>query len=390
MNNFTYDIGTRVYFGKEQLDKLGTELQRFGSKILLVYGGGSIKKIGLYDKIVKIINEAGLELYECSGIEPNPRHTSVNRGARICKEKGIDVVLAVGGGSVIDACKFICAGRYYDGDIWDFFRDKTTPIVKALPLVTVLTIAATGSEMDQGGVITNMETHEKIGRADPKLLPAVSFMDPTLTYTVSKYQTACGSADILSHISETYFARKDNGMYMLDKFAEGIMKTVIRYAPVALKEPENYEARANLMWASSWAINNFIRIDAPCVWSCHPLEHELSAFYDITHGLGLAIVTPRWMRHILNEETLPMFVRFGIEVWEIDYNLPDMEIALEGIKSLEDFLYRDLGLTDNLTDLGITDEHFEEMAARITRKGPLQGFATLTKEDCIAIYKACL
>ena len=390
MNNFVYDIPTRVYFGTNQLVNLGKELKRFGTRVLLVYGGGSIKRTGLYDIIVEEINKAGLELYEFSGIEPNPRHTSVNAGAAICREKNIDVVLAVGGGSVIDASKFICAGRYYNGDIWDFFRDKTIPIERALPLVTILTLAATGSEMDPGGVISNMDTHEKIGRADQKLLPKVSFLDPTLTYTVSKYQTACGSADIFSHISETYFARKDNGLYMLDKFAEGIMKTVIKSAPVALEEPENYEARANLMWAGSWAINNFIRIDTPNKWSCHPLEHELSAFYDITHGLGLAIVTPRWMRHVLNEETLPMFVRFGVEVWEIDYNLPDMEIALEGIRSLEDFLYKDLGLTDNLTNLGITDEHFEEMAARITKNGPLQGFASLTKEDCLAIYRACL
>lgn len=389
LKDFIYDIPTKVYFGQGYLSELPKELKLCGNKVLLTYGGGSIKKTGLYDKIMTLLKEAGLEVYELSGIEPNPRITSVAKGADLCREHDIDVILAVGGGSVIDASKLMCAGRYFTGeDYWDLVKKKA-PIEKALPLITVLTIAATGSEMDPGGVITNLDTREKLGRSDPKMQPKVSFLDPTNTYSVSAYQTACGSADILSHIFEVYFAREE-GMYMLDKFLEGLMKTVIKYAPVALKEPDNYEARANLMWASSWAINNFARIDKPHKWSCHPLEHELSAFYDITHGLGLAILTPRWMRHVLNENTIDAFVKFGVEVFEIDYNLPKEVIANEAIHSLEDFLYKDLGLTSTLSELNIDDEYFEVMAKRVTQNGPIKGFVDLNYEDCLAIYKESL
>ena len=389
MKDFIYNIPTKVYFGRDQLSHLGEELKSFGNKVLLTYGGGSIKKSGLYSRIVEEINKAGLELYELNGIEPNPRVTSVARGADLCKEHDIDVILAVGGGSVIDASKFMAAGRYYDGDYWDF-HGKKVPIEKALPLVTVLTLAATGSEMDTGGVITNPVTHEKIGRQADVLRPKVSFLDPTLTYTVSRYQTACGSADILSHLMETYFSREP-GMYLTDSVLVGLMKTVIRYAPVACEEPTNYEARANLMWASSWAINGFTRIDkGPNPWSCHPIEHELSAFYDITHGLGLAIVTPRWMRHFLNKDTLERFVQFGIEVWEIDYNLPKKEIALEAIRCLEDFLFKDLALTDNLSDLGIDDESFEIMAERVSNYSGAARFQDMSKQDVLDILNASL
>ena len=389
MRDFIYNIPTKVYFGKNQLHHLGEELKRFGKRVLLTYGGGSIKRTGLYDRVVNEINKAGLELYELSGIEPNPRVSSVNAGATLCKEHDIDVILAVGGGSVIDASKFMAAGRFYDGDCWDF-HGKKVPIEKALPLVTVLTISATGSEMDTGGVITNPETHQKLGRAADILRPAVSFLDPTNTYTVSRYQTACGSADILSHIMETYFSR-EKGMYLTDTAMVGLMKTVIKFAPIACEEPENYEARSNLMWASSWAINDFIRMDkGKNPWICHPIEHELSAFYDITHGLGLAIVTPRWMKKVLSEETLDRFVEFGIEVWEIDYNLSKREIALEAIRCLEDFFYKDLGLTDNLTALNITDEYFDIMAERVSNYSGEPRYTDLSKQDVLDILKACL
>lgn len=389
MNNFIYNISTKVYFGTNQLKgNLSKELMHYGNKVLLVYGGGSIKKIDLYDKIIEEIKNSNLELFELSGIEPNPRHTSVNKGASICKKENIDVILAVGGGSVIDASKFIAAGRYYDGDIWDFFKGKAQ-IKSALPIVDILTLAATGSEMDQGGVITNMETREKLGWANKHLQPKVAFLDPTNTYTVSKYQTACGSADILSHIIETYFSR-DKGLYMLDTVMEGLMKTVIKYAPIALKHPDNYEARANLMWTASWAINGFIRADKPHAWSCHPLEHELSAFYDITHGLGLAILTPRWMDYVLNENTADKFYQFGVNVFDIDKTLDKMEVAKRAIQCLKIFLYKDLELADNLTKLNISDEYFEIMANRIVKNGELQGFINLNKNDIISIYKACL
>ena len=386
MKDFIYSIPTKVYFGKDQLSHLGEEASRFGKKVLLTYGGGSIKRSGLYDRVLDELRKADMRVWELSGIEPNPRHTTVQKGADICKENDIDVILAVGGGSVIDASKYMAAGRYYDGDVWDF-HGKMIPIEKALPVMTVLTIAATGSEMDGTGVITNLDLRMKKGRPHPLLYPKVSFLDPTLTYTVSKYQTACGAADIFSHTQETYFSREE-GMYFLDTVMEGLMKTVIKYAPVALREPDNYEARANLMWASSWGINGFIRADKDAHWICHPLEHELSAFYDITHGLGLAILTPRWMRHVLSEKTVDRFVKFGVNVFGIDANLPKMEIAEKAIESLENFLYKDLGLTSNLTELGITDEYFDIMAERVSAgKGY---FTDMTKEDCLAVYKACL
>lgn len=389
MNNFIYDIPTKVYFGPNQIENnLSKELKQFGSKVLLVYGSGSIKKIGLYDKIINELKNSNIQIFELSGIEPNPRHTSVNKGAQICKEENIDVILAVGGGSVIDATKFMAAGRYYEGDTWDFLIGKAK-FTKALPIVTILTLSATGSEMDTGGVITNTQTKEKLGKANPILRPKVSFLDPTNTYSVSKYQTACGSADILSHIIEVYFCTY-NTMYMLDTIMEGLMKTVIKYAPIAINQPNNYEARANLMWTSSWAINGLVSQDKTHAWSCHPIEHELSAFYDITHGLGLAILTPKWMKHVLSNNTVDKFYQFGVNVFDIDKNLDKMEVAKKSIQKLESFLFKDLNLSNNLTKLNIDSSHFETMAERITKNGPLKGFVDLNKNDILEIYNACL
>lgn len=391
MFKFTYNIPTKVYFGGDQLSNLGPELKKFGKHVLLCYGGGSIKKIGLYDKIVTEIKKAGLELFELSGIEPNPRVTSVNRGAQICKDENIDVLLAVGGGSVIDCTKFVGAGRYYDGDAWDLVTRKA-PITNCLPIVTVLTLAATGSEMDCGGVITNLETNDKIGMGASIMRPRVSFLDPANTYTVSSYQTACGSADIFSHLVETYF-NPTGSMFMLDTFMEGMMKTVVKYAPVAVAHPKNEEARANLMWTSSWAINDFVSACQRCTWSCHPMEHQLSAYYDITHGLGLAILTPRWMRYVLDETTAERFRNFAVSVFGVDPTLPNMEAAKAGIEAVEKFLFEDLKLTKTLTELGIDKTHFAEMADKACHaKGGrvLKGYKHLTPKDVEAIYEMCL
>lgn len=391
MFKFTYNIPTKVYFGGDQLSNLGPELKKFGKRVLLCYGGGSIKKIGLYDKIVTEIKKAGLELFELSGIEPNPRVTSVNRGAQICKNENIDVLLAVGGGSVIDCTKFVGAGRYYDGDAWDLVTRKA-PITNCLPIVTVLTLAATGSEMDCGGVITNLETNDKIGMGASIMRPRVSFLDPANTYTVSSYQTACGSADIFSHLVETYF-NPTGSMFMLDTFMEGMMKTVVKYAPVAVAHPKNEEARANLMWTSSWAINDFVSACQRCTWSCHPMEHQLSAYYDITHGLGLAILTPRWMRYVLDETTAERFRNFAVSVFGVDPTLPNMEAAKAGIEAVEKFLFEDLKLTKTLTELGIDKTHFAEMADKACHaKGGrvLKGYKHLTPKDVEAIYEMCL
>lgn len=388
MDGFVYDIPTRVYFGENQLCHLGEELKKYGKRVLLTYGGGTIKRLGLYDEVLSQIKGAGMEVFELSGIEPNPRIGSVRKGAQLCKEHNIDVILAVGGGSTLDASKWIAAGACVEHDPWDFFS-KWAPVEKALPLITVLTLSATGSEMDCGGVISNPETQDKIGRMEAPLLPKVSFLDPTLTYTVSKYQTACGAADILSHIIETYFSPNEN-LYMLDCFMEGLMKTVVKYTPVAIKEPTNYEARANLMWASSWAINGFIKGGCKHAWSCHPMEHELSAFYDITHGLGLAILTPRWMEYCLDESTAERFARFGEKVFDIDSSLPAMERAKKGIAAFADFLFNTLGLDDTFAKVGIGKEHLSTMAKKACKGGTLPGYKPLNQADIEKIFKACL
>lgn len=388
MNNFVYDIPTRVYFGENQLGNLGTELSRYGKRVLLCYGGGSIKKTGLYDKVVAEIKNAGLDLFELSGIDPNPRVSSVNAGADICKKENIDVLLAVGGGSVIDCTKYIGAATYYDGDAWDILLQKA-PVEKCLPVISVLTIAATGSEMDAGGVISNPETKDKIGLIFPPMQPKVSFLDPTITYSVSSYQTACGAADILSHIIEVYF-NMNQDLQMLDGVMEALMKTVIKYAPIAMKEPDNYEARANLMWTSSWAINGFINGGKRQAWSCHPMEHELSAIYDITHGLGLAILTPRWMEYTLNEKTVSKFYQFGVNVFGIDATLPQMEVAKKSIEILSEFLFETLGLKSTLTEIGIDDANFAVMAKKAVSGGTMYAFQPLAAEDIEKIYKMCL
>lgn len=389
MNNFVYNIPVKVYFGENQLSHLGEELSKYGKRVLMTYGGGSIKKNGLYNKVLSEIQNAGLELHELSGIEPNPRIDSVRQGAKICKDNDIDVLLAIGGGSTIDATKIIAAAACVEHDAWDFMNEKRAPINKALPIITILTLSATGSEMDTAAVISNPETNDKIGRLDPNLLPKVSFLDPTLTYSVGKYQTACGSVDIMSHIMEVYF-NMNKDLYMLDCFMEGMLKTVVKYAPVAMQEPDNYEARANLMWTSSWAINGFINGGRAKAWSCHPMEHQLSAYYDITHGLGLAILTPRWLEFCLDETNVSKYVQFAVNVFGVDANQDEMTIAKEGIQRLYDFFFKTLGLTDNLTDLGIGKEHFAEMAYKACGGNVLKGFKTLTQEDVVKIYEMCL
>ena len=389
-------------FFRKKAKKVGGEEKRSAGKImikstkivseptLLTYGGGSIKRNGLYDRIIEQLKEIGIEWEELSGIEPNPRIETVRKGADLCKEKHIDVLLAVGGGSTIDATKWMAAGACSEHDPWDFLKDPSIPVDNALPVLSVLTIAAIGSEMDAGGVITNLETNDKLGRiVSPTLLPKVSFLDPTVTYSVNQYQTACGSADILSHVMEQYF-NMDQDLYMLDCFMEGLMKTVIKYAPIAMKEPDNYEARANLMWASSWAINGFITGGKLQAWSCHSMEHELSAFYDITHGLGLAILTPCWMEYCLNEKTVSKYVQFGVNVFGIDESLEPMEIAKESINRLSTFLYDTLGLKSHFKDIGIDDKNFSIMAKKACGDTTLKGFIPLNQKDIENIFQMCM
>lgn len=390
MNSFIYDIPTKVYFGAGQLAHLGEELSNYGKNVLVCYGGGSIKKSGLYDRVMEEIQRTGLQAFELSGIAPNPRVTSVNEGAAICKREHIDVILAVGGGSVIDCAKFVSVAAFYDGDAWDIMEHKYEP-TKALPILDISTISATGSDMDAGGVISNEATQEKIGFSIPGLLqPKVSFLDPTLTYSVSQRQTACGSADILSHIIETYFVPEDGSMFLLDRFKEGLMQTVVKYAPVAMAEPENYEARANLQWAASWAINGFTSALQNVAWTCHPIEHELSAIYDITHGLGLAIITPKWMKYILDEKTVSRFYDYGVHVFGIDGTQAPMDVAKQAIAATERFFHETLGLASTLSAIGIDDKHFALMAKRACGGNVLPGFRPLHQADIEKILRLSL
>lgn len=389
MNHFVYNIPVKVYFGEHQLHHLGKELKQFGTRVLLTYGGGSIKKTGLYDSVVAEIKKAGLELFELSGIEPNPRIDSVRKGAQICKDEHIDVLLAVGGGSTIDATKFMAAGACVNHDAWDFLNEKWAPITRALPIVTILTLSATGSEMDSGGVISNPKTQDKIGRLSPAMLPKVSFLDPTVTYSVSPYQTACGAADMMSHIMEVYFNMEPD-LALLDGFMETMMKIIIKYAPVAIQNPDNYEARANLMWTSSWAINGFIDGGKRQEWSCHPMEHELSAIYDITHGLGLAILTPRWLQYCLDESNVSKYVQFAVNVFNIDANQPPMAIAQQAIEKLSDFFFKTLNLKSTFTEVGIHEKSFPIMAQKACGNAVLQGFKPLNQADIESIFKMCL
>ena len=387
MLNFTHEIPTKLYFGEGQIRRLDELLRPFGRRVLLAYGGGSIKRIGLYNAVKKILEEGGYAVTELSGIEPNPRIGSVRRGVELCKKNEIDVILAVGGGSTIDCCKAIATGVYYDGDLWEMVASRHG-LLKALPLVDILTLAATGSEYDPGGVISNPETKEKLGNV--YTYPAASICDPTYTYSVSAYQTAAGTADIMSHIFEGYFSRTADSS-LSDYIAEGILKTAIQYLPVALSEPTNYEARANLMAIASVACSGIPAYGKQGTgWPCHAMEHELSAFYDITHGVGLAILTPRWMRFILKKDPSCAwrFVRFSKNVWGLSGD--DETLATAGIDALETF-FRNVGIPMTLSELGIGEEHFAEMAAHANPDGYLKNaFVPLTTEDIEEIFKACL
>lgn len=385
MNNFVYAIPTAIYFGKGQIENLGRIVAEHGKKALLVYGGGSIKKNGIYDKVTELLREAGIAFEELSGVEPNPRIETVRRGVEICKTRGIDVVLPIGGGSSIDCGKVVAAGACYGGDAWDLVLDSKK-ITKALPIVTVLTLAATGSEMDTAAVISDMERNDKLGTKSEHMRPKASILDPVYTETVNPWHTASGVADIMSHIFEAYFSNVDG--YMQDRMAEGLLKTCIKFGVRAVKNPEDYEARANLMWAGSWAINDFLKLGKEVVWTVHPMEHELSAYYDITHGAGLAILTPHWMRHVLNEKTAMKFQTYGTNVWGISPDLAIFEAAGLAIDKTADY-FKEMGLPTRLSEVGIDDAKFDIMAEKAAKR--LKGaYVELTAEEVKEIYRKAL
>lgn len=385
MNNFVFSLPTKVYFGIGQLRYLHDEACAYGKKVLLVYGGGSIKRSGLYSEIRSILNDCSIT--ELGGVEPNPKISTVSKGAELCRKNDVDLILAVGGGSAIDCSKLTAAAAYYPGDPWDLVVDPSK-ITRALPIVCITTIAATGSETDCAAVISNPEVRLKLVTGHPALTPRCAFMDPTRTFSVPAKQTSAGAADIMSHAMENYFALPESA-FIPDSFAEGVIRAVIKYAPIALRQPDNYEARAQLMWASSMAINGICDTGKLHNWSCHPIEHELSAYYDLTHGIGLAIISPKWMRHILSEATLPKFVSFAVNVWGLDPSKPHMTLAAEAIDATESF-FKSLGLPSTLSEVGIGDENFRAMSRGAVANNPLgAAYVPLNEDDVYHILEMC-
>ncbi|WP_113673434.1 iron-containing alcohol dehydrogenase [Vallitalea guaymasensis] len=386
MKNFVFNTHTKVYFGKEKIVDLSKEVTNYGTNVLLVYGQGAIKKNGIYSEVVEVLNKCNV--VEFGGITPNPRIKMVREGIKIARDNKIDVVLAVGGASVIDCAKIIAAGYYYEDDPWDLVICPGE-IKIVLPIITVLTSFGTGSEMNGSAVINNEEEEEKIGTYSPLLQPEVSILDPVYTYSLSADLTAAGVVDTMSHAMESYFS-KDKDTFVQDRIAEGIIKTCIKYGPIAIKENDNYEARANLMWAGALGLNGLTGAGKTSAWSCHPMEHELSAFYDITHGAGMAVLMTNWMRYILNDKTVDKFVEYAENVWHI-FNEDDKYKKAEKAIEMTRKFFDECNMPVTLGELGIDDEKFESMAVNAVSNGLLTfAYVPLKKEDVINIYKMCL
>ena len=387
MQNFDYMTPTRLIFGRESIQKLPEVMRPLGKRVLLTYGGGSIKKLGLYDRVKELL--ADFEILELSGIQPNPKYDpSVLDGIRICKEQQVDVILAVGGGSVLDCSKAIAAGAKYDGDVWDLITYKVKAQA-ALPIVDILTLAATGSEYDCGGVISRTETNDKIGYMDPLLFPVCSILDPVYTFSVSKKQTAAGCADAMNHTMEQYFVA--DSTLLNDGFCESMLRSLMANARRCLDNPEDYTARAEMMLCCTYGCNGILSLgNSYSGWPCHAIEHALSAYYDITHGEGLAIITPRWMRHILNDKTIDRFVKYGINVFGIDASLPKQEIAEKAIDATYAF-FESIHIPMHLREVGIDNSRIDEMAHHIAvNEGLENAYAPLTEQDIKEILIASL
>ncbi len=383
MLDFDYSIPTEVYFGTNKIQRIAKEIKKYGNRILFVYGQGSINKIGLYDEIVKILNDNGIIYEELSGVKPNPRIDSVRKGIEICKQNNLEFILAVGGGSVIDCAKAISAGFYYKGDPWDIFLRKAH-VLESLPLGSVLTLAATGSEMNGNSVVSNTDTKQKLVISSDLLRPKFSVLDPNYTLSVPNNQTAAGVVDIFSHIIEQYFSPVKEA-FLQDRMAEGILKTCIKYGPIALKEPENYEARANLLWAGSLALNGLLSYGKIGDWATHYIEHEVSAIYDVTHGVGLAILTPHWMEYVLNDSTAYKFKEYSRNVWGVEVSNPIM-VSKEGINKTKEF-FNSLGMPSTLQEIGVEEGSLKEMAKKAATFGELGSFQKLNKDDILSILK---
>lgn len=387
MDNFTFYNPTKLIFGKDQLAELKNEVPQYGKKVLLVYGGGSIKRNGLYDSVMNYLKEIGAEVFELAGVEPNPRVSTVRKGVQICKEEGIEFLLAVGGGSVIDCTKAIAAGAKYDGDAWDLVTKKAFAS-EALPFGTVLTLAATGSEMNAGSVITNWETNEKYGWGSPVTFPRFSILDPVNTFTVPRDQTIYGIVDMMSHVFEHYFHLTENTEFQ-DRMCESLLMTVMETAPKLLEDLENYEYRATILYAGTMALNGMLSMGYRGDWATHNIEHAVSAVYDIPHGGGLAILFPNWMKHNLKVKP-ERFKKMAVRVFNVDpEGKTDEEAGLEGIEKLREF-WSSIGAPSRLADYDIDDSKIEVMADKAMVNGEFGNFSKLTHEDVVEIYRKSL
>ncbi|MBN2090046.1 iron-containing alcohol dehydrogenase [candidate division KSB1 bacterium] len=386
MLNFDYEIPTKILFGKDKIKQLGSEIKKYGNRILLLYGGGSIKKIGLYNDVKRILKDNAIEFQELGGVQPNPRITIVREGIRLCREHQLDFILAVGGGSVLDTAKAIAAGFYYQGDAWDFYTRKAS-VKKALPIGTILTLAATGSEMNGNSVINDEATESKLAIGSLLLYPKFSILDPVYTFSLPPEQTAAGVVDIMSHIFEQYFS-PEHGTAVQDRLAEALLKVCIHYGPIVLAEPQNYEARANILWAGSLALNGLLSYGKTGDWATHNMEHELSAIYDLTHGVGLALLTPFWMEYVLSERTVDKFADYAQNVWGI-ISRDKFAAAHQAIDKTREF-FKSIGMPVTLREVGIDDQRLDEMSNKAVRFGALGNFKRLNSADVLQIFKNAL
>lgn len=387
MNSFTFYNPVRLHFGEEALEKLPKELAQYGSKVLVVYGGGSIKKNGVYDAVIEKLQEAGKTIFELSGVESNPRVETARLGIEICKKEHIDLVLAVGGGSVIDCSKLIVAGAKYDGDAWDIVKRKVM-VKEALPLGTVLTLAATGSEMNSGSVITNAATEEKLSWGSPAAFPNFSILNPAYTVSVPKNHTVYGMVDMMSHIFEQYFHNATNTP-ITDEMCEGVLRTVIATAPKLLEDLENVALRETILLAGTVGLNGFLSMGSRGDWASHDIEHAVSAIYDIPHAGGLAILQPHWMRLSvpINPER---FAGIAIRVFGVDKTgKTTEEVAYEGIDRLSAF-WTSLGAPSRLADYDIDDSKFNQIVEHAMHNGPFGNFKKLQEDDVRTILQNSL
>lgn len=388
MDNFNFYAPTYFAFGKGKEAEVGKLVKQFGgSKVLLHYGGGSIKRNGAYDGVVASLNAAGIPFVELGSVQPNPRSGLVYEGIELCRKENVDFILAVGGGSAIDSAKAIALGVPYDGDFWDYYKNPWI-VTNALPVGTVLTIAAAGSEGSTGSVITNEENKLKWSAGGDALRPKFSVLNPEFYCSLSLYQTACGITDMMVHIFERYFTNTKN-VEITDRMCEAVLKAIIQEAPKVMADPQNYEARANIMWAGTVAHNNILGVGRSQDWASHDIEHELSSWYDCAHGAGLAVICPAWMKYVYRHD-IARFAQFAVRVWDCEMDFANPErTALEGIRRFENFL-SSIGMPLNFAQLGAKEEDIPDMVAHLALRGGVGGFVKLTTDDTEAIFRLAL